>query len=264
MAPTSHPGPLSLSVLASGSKGNAIFVTNGTNGLLVDAGLSGKELERRLDHQGLSVESIRAVVLTHEHSDHIRGVGVMSRRYDLPVYVSAGIQPHLQRHIGNVKRIVRYQCGTPFHIAGFDIHPFSLSHDAVDPAGFTISVNGKKIGIATDLGIATETVKHHLKTCDLLVLEANHDPRMLVEGPYPWPLKQRIQGRSGHLSNQDSCELLQNVMHDGLQHVILAHLSETNNTPDKALAAIMKGISNPKPEVTVAKQESGTPLITIR
>jgi phosphoribosyl 1,2-cyclic phosphodiesterase len=264
MATTFHPGPLSLCVLASGSKGNAIFVTNGTNGLLVDAGLSGKELERRLDHHGLNVESIRAVVVTHEHSDHIRGVGVMSRRYDLPVYVSAGIRPHLQRHIGNVKHIVRYQCGTPFRIAGFDMHPFSLSHDAVDPAGFTISVNGKKIGIATDLGIATETVKHHLKTCDLLVLEANHDPRMLVEGPYPWPLKQRIQGRSGHLSNQDSCELLQNVMHDRLQHVILAHLSETNNTPDKALAAIMKGISNPKPLVTVAKQETGTPLITIR
>jgi phosphoribosyl 1,2-cyclic phosphodiesterase len=264
MKATSDPGPLSLCVLASGSKGNAIFIANGTNALLVDAGLSGKELERRLNDQGLRVESIRAIVVTHEHSDHICGVGVMSRRYNLPVYVSAGIQPHLQGHIGNVKKIVRYHCGRPFRIAGFDLHPFSLSHDAVDPAGFTISVNGKKIGIATDLGIATETVKHHLKTCDLLILEANHDPRMLIEGPYPWPLKQRIQGRSGHLSNQDSCELLQDVMHAGLKHVILAHLSETNNTPDKALTAILKGISNPKPHVTVARQESGTPLITIR
>jgi phosphoribosyl 1,2-cyclic phosphodiesterase len=127
------------------------------------------------------------------------------------------------------------------------LHPFAISHDARDPSGFTISRSGRKVGIATDLGIATGMVKHHLQNCSLLVMEANHDPAMLTEGPYPWPLKQRIKSRSGHLSNQDSRDLLGEIKHDGLCHVVLAHLSETNNTADKALRAVQEALNGRRP-----------------
>ncbi len=229
---------LSVCALASGSKGNAIYVSDGETALLVDAGLSGIEIERRMTMAGLQPEKLGAIVVSHEHSDHIRGVGVLSRRYKLPVYIS----PHTQRatgtQLGRLHEICSFEIGRSFSINGLTIHPFSTSHDAEDPAGFTLSRNGRKVGIATDLGIATGMVRQHLKDCNLLVLEANHDPAMLIDGPYPWPLKQRIKSRNGHLSNEDSGNLLAEIKHNGLCHVILAHLSETNNTPEKALKAV--------------------------
>ncbi len=231
---------LSICVLASGSKGNAIYVSDGRTALLVDAGLSGIKIQRRMEAAGLDITSLTAILVSHEHSDHIRGVGVLSRRYDLPVYISPLTLQACGSQLGRLYRVCHFEIGQPFAIEDLVIHPFSTSHDAEDPAGFTISRNGKKIGIATDLGIATAMVKEHLKTCDLLVLEANHDPTMLIEGPYPWPLKQRIKSRNGHLANQDSGDLLAEIIHENLCHVILAHLSETNNTPEIALQTVEK------------------------
>jgi phosphoribosyl 1,2-cyclic phosphodiesterase len=233
---------LSLCVLASGSKGNSIYVSDGETALLVDAGLSGIEIERRMAAAGLRPDELGAIIVSHEHSDHIRGVGVLSRRYELPVYISAQTQRATGSQLGRLHEVCPFEIGRPFNIDSLTIHPFSTSHDAEDPAGFTLSRNGQKVGIATDLGIATGMVRHHLRECNLLVLEANHDPDMLINGPYPWPLKQRIKSRNGHLSNEDSGDLLAEIRHDGLCHVVLAHLSETNNTPERALRAVEQAL----------------------
>ena len=237
-SPCTESPQLTVCVLASGSKGNAIYVADATTAVLIDAGLSGVEIERRLKSRGLAPEGLNAVLVTHEHDDHIRGVGVLSRRYQLPVYISVPTLKAASSHLGRLHETRPFQCGRGFQIDALHFRPFAISHDAEDPAGFSVSRNGTKLGIATDLGIATALVKENLKGCDALILEANHDPIMLENGPYPWPLKQRIKGRSGHLANSDSRQLLSAVKHDRLRHVILAHLSEKNNSPEKALAEV--------------------------
>jgi phosphoribosyl 1,2-cyclic phosphodiesterase len=255
---------LSVCVLASGSKGNAIYVSDGQTAILVDAGLSGKEIAKRMHAAGLQLESLKAILVSHEHSDHVRGVGVLARRHGLPVYITPDTAAAATPQLGRIDDLRYFEIGRDFNIDGLAIHPFATSHDAHDPSGFTIAQNGRKIGIATDLGIATGMVKEHLKACSLLVLEANHDPTMLIEGPYPWPLKQRIKSRNGHLSNQDSRDLLAEIKHDGLCHVILAHLSETNNTPDKALqAALQAQDAQDRFQVHVACQERCTDLLIL-
>lgn len=252
---------VSICMLASGSKGNAIYISSGQTTILVDAGFSGVEIERRFKARGLLPDRVDAIVVSHEHNDHLNGVGVLARRYDLPVYMSAKTEAVAAPGMGCIKSIEHFSCGTDFAINDIAIHPFSTSHDACDPAGFTFRINGRKIGIATDLGIATQMVKTHLNDCSCLVLEANHDTRMLEEGPYPWPIKQRIKGRTGHLSNEASKDLLMDVLHDNLAHVILAHISETNNTPEKALGAVAERLGKNAPEVTVALQHTPSPLI---
>lgn len=245
---------LSLCVLASGSRGNSIYITDGLTSILVDAGLSGIEIERRLSSRGLSPENLDAIVVSHEHNDHIRGVGVLSRRFDLPVFISSKTYSSASSKLGDIENINNFHCGSSFHINSLTIHPFSISHDAEDPAGFTVAKNGAKIGIATDLGIATSMVKEHLKECSLLVLEANHDAVMLAEGPYPWSIKQRVKSRVGHLSNEESKNVLSEIKHDGLRHVVLAHLSEQNNTPQKALAEVGAALNNCDTCLSVAQQ----------
>ena len=246
---------LAVCVLASGSKGNAIYISNGTVAVLIDAGLSGIEIARRLQSKGLSPDDLDAIIVSHEHSDHIQSVGVLSRRHNLPVYMNAKTQQAAASQLGDISQSINFECGTPFKIKTLTIHPFSLSHDARDPVGFAVSQNGSKVGIATDLGIATAMVKEHLKQCNLLILEANHDPVMLIEGPYPWPLKQRIKSRSGHLSNEESRHLLEEVKHEHLECVILAHISETNNTSQKALCTMAPAIDSCHTKLAAACQE---------
>lgn len=254
---------MQICTLASGSKGNAIYVSNGETAVLIDAGLSGVEIERRLKSRNISIAGIDAIVVSHEHADHIQGVGVLSRRHHLPVYLSPQTIDAVAGQLGKAWKINHFSCGTAFTINTLTIRPFSVSHDASDPAGFTIGGNGVKVGIATDLGIATAMVKTHLKDCGCLVLEANHDPHMLEHGPYPWPLKQRIKSRSGHLSNESCRELLMEVLHDGLSHVILGHLSETNNTPEAALRVVTEALPDTRINVTVAAQDCAGPLIRL-
>jgi phosphoribosyl 1,2-cyclic phosphodiesterase len=254
---------LAICTLASGSKGNATHVSDGQTSILVDAGLSGIEIQRRLSSRDLNPENIDAIVVTHEHSDHIRGVGVLSRRYKLPVYINPKTLEACP-DLGKLHDTRPFECGTTFQINNLTVHPFAISHDAEDPAGFTIGQNGVSIGIATDLGIATAMVRQHLKRCALLLLEANHDLTMLETGPYPWPLKQRIRGRTGHLSNPDSKSLLEELQHDNLQHVILGHLSEINNTPQKAFDEVSRAINRCNARVTVADQYSSGPVIYVK
>lgn len=249
--------------LASGSKGNATYISDGQTAILVDAGLSGIELQRRLAARNLAPEQLDAIIVTHEHNDHVRGAGILSRRFKLPLYINQKTQA-ASSGLGSLHEIRPFDCGSTFRIGQLTIHPFSVSHDAEDPSGFTIGRNGTRMAIATDLGIATAMVKEHLKHCALLILEANHDPQMLETGPYPWPLKQRIQSRIGHLSNSDSKSLLQELQHDSLQHVILAHLSEINNTPQKAFDEVARALTRSKAQLTVADQYSPGPLIYLK
>ncbi|MGD1967583.1 MAG: MBL fold metallo-hydrolase [Desulfobacterales bacterium] len=254
---------LAVCVLASGSRGNAIFISDGNTGILLDAGLSATEIKRRLKSRGLSPNDLDAILLSHEHSDHIQSVGVLSRQLKLPIYLSRKIEK--KAALGkSVHEIRSFQCGVSFHINNLTVHPFTVSHDAADPVGFTIGQNGSRIGIATDLGIVTSRLKDQLKDCHLLILEANHDSKMLIDGPYPWPLKKRIQSNRGHLSNQQSKKLLGELQHRRLQHVILAHLSEINNTPQKVLAEVSGAFNRCKPRLTVASQHHSSEVIYLK
>lgn len=255
---------ITVCVLASGSRGNATFVSDGSTSILIDAGLSGVEIQRRMAGKGLDPGSLDAILVSHEHADHVHGVGVLSRRFGLTVYISDGTRQAAGTSMGKLSGVCPFTCGHSFSIGSLAIHPFSISHDAQDPAGFTIGSNGAKVGMATDLGIATSVVKTHLTACDLLILEANHDPRMLMDGPYPWPLKQRVRGRSGHLSNDDAALLLESLRHDRLAHVILAHLSEENNTPEKARQAVAAILNGAGTEIHVASQATGSRVLTVK
>jgi phosphoribosyl 1,2-cyclic phosphodiesterase len=254
---------LAICMLASGSKGNATYISNGDTSILIDAGLSGVELQRRLVSRGLAPENLDAIIVTHEHSDHVQGVGVLSRRFKLPVYINQKTQQASAR-LGRLYETNSFECGRTFHINNLTVHPFSISHDAEDPVGFTIGQNGATIAIATDLGIATSMVKEHLKHCSLLILEANHDSQMLENGPYPWPLKQRIKSRTGHLSNTSSKILLEELQHENLKHVILAHLSEINNTPKLAFDEVAKAITRCSAKLSVADQYTSSPVIYLK
>jgi len=237
---------LSVCILASGSRGNAVYISGGSAAILIDAGLSGVEIERRLRSKGLYPENLDAILVSHEHTDHIQGVGVLSRRFNLPIYINSKTESAAFSRLGNVHIIKNFECGSTFTIKDLAIHPFSISHDAEDPAGFTVNQNGIKIGIATDLG------------------KANHDVDMLINGPYPWPIKQRIKSRTGHLSNEESKNLLKEVQHDRLEHVILAHLSETNNTPQKALNEVGQALNRSKARLDVAYQDKCGALLLLR
>ena len=254
---------LTVCMLASGSKGNAILVADHQTRILFDAGLSGIEIERRCVSKGFHPDQLNAIVVSHEHSDHIQGVGVLARRFGLPVHISKKTGDTAGGTLGKIADIRYFECGQPFTVNTWVISPFSTSHDAEDPAGFTIRNNGMKIGIATDLGIVTAMVKERLKGCQILILEANHDPEMLINGPYPWPLKQRIQSRTGHLSNEDSRALVAALKHDGLQHVVLAHLSETNNTPQKALQEVGLALDDCHTQLHVATQDVCAEILQI-
>ena len=245
---------LAVCVLASGSKGNAIYISDGFTDILVDAGLSAIEIKRRLKSRGLNPKDLNAIVVTHEHSDHIQAVSVLSRQLKLPIYISRKIEKKVTGR-NSLYEIRTFNSGSTFQINNLAIHPFAVSHDAADPVGFIIGQNGSRIGVATDLGTVTTQVKENLKHCHLLILEANHDPDMLINGPYPWYLKRRIQSSSGHLSNEQSKHLLTELQHEGLEHVILAHLSQTNNTPQKVIAEVSEALTRYKPRLTVASQE---------
>jgi len=250
-------------MLAGGSKGNSMYISDGHTSLLIDAGLSGIEIQRRLASRGISPESLDAIVVSHEHDDHIHGVGVLSRRFQIPVYINSATHRAAATAIGKLHRIHHFQSGATLQIKTISLQPFYISHDASDPSAFTLQKNSLKIGIATDLGIVTNLVRQHLKNCRLLVLEANHDPAMLTHGPYPWHLKQRIKSRNGHLSNEDAGHLLKAIAHEQLQHVILSHLSEKNNTPEIAMAEVGRSLSRSKTRLTVATQDKAGPLIQV-
>ncbi len=250
-------------VLGSGSKGNAIYISNERVAVLVDAGLSGIEIERRLAARRINPETLDAIVVSHEHSDHIHGVGVLSRRLRLPVYITPQTMSAAGPFLGDLHEVHHFHPGQGFALDGLHVHPFSVSHDAADPVGFTIQDRNVKIGIATDLGVATQLVCHHLRGCTLMILEANHDRKMLEDGPYPWELKQRIRSRHGHLSNEESRDLLREVLDGTLEHVVVAHVSEKNNLPERAVSVVREALSDHRACLRVAFQHAAGEVISL-
>ncbi len=252
----------SVCVLGSGSRGNALFVSDGRTSLLIDAGLSARETIRRLETRGLDFAGVDALLITHEHRDHLQGAERLVRRRRMPVYLTAGTwkaAPGLH----DLPEAMLVACGVPLRIGTLTVEAFSVSHDACEPVGFTITAAAGRIGIATDLGSVTDSVREHLRGCRLLVLEANHDPGMLQEGPYPAFLKQRIAGARGHLANGETGRLLAALLHPGLEQVILAHLSETNNTPERALAGVAPFLEGLPVGLAAARQEKPSPVFRL-
>lgn len=247
-------------LLASGSKGNALLIESGQTRLLVDAGISARELRKRLELVGVAVESLSALLITHEHTDHVRGLGPLVRQLDLPVYLQTDLARQLP-DVGNSGCVREFVAGEDFAVRDLLVRPFAITHDSLAPVGFTISGEHGKVGIATDLGVATRLVSDCLRGCRALVLETNHDEEMLRDGPYPWPLKQRVRSSHGHLSNLAGSALLQELLWDGLETLFLGHLSETNNRPELALAAVNQVLDQQTicaPRVMVGQQHCPT------
>lgn len=233
--------------------------------LLIDAGLSGSETERRIAAVGADVRALAGILITHEHADHVRGAGVLARRHRLPIYLTRGTHAAERRHLGELPIVRHIEPGREFELGGIGVRPFSTPHTRqggglADPVAFVFFHGGAKTGYATDLGHPTGLMAQHLAGCRLLVLEFNHDPALLVGGPYPWPVKQWIKGQGGHLSNEQAARLLERVLHDRLDALVLAHLSETNNTPALARTAASEALVrfrlNERVELRVAGPEA--------
>ena len=230
---------LEVCVLASGSSGNAIYVASDQTRILIDAGLSAKQVAIRLDQIGVIPESINGICISHEHGDHVAGIRVLQKRHGIPVYTNAGtLNGIMRRPKSDEIKTKIFQTGSAFEIGDLTIEPFSVPHDAYEPVGFRIQTPEGCVGIVTDLGMSTSLVREKLKGCHALVMESNHDEDLLREAPRPWPLKQRIRSRQGHLSNTDAAQLIAECATDALEHVFLAHLSSDCNTPDTALRTV--------------------------
>jgi len=258
---------LKVSVLGSGSRGNATLVVAGDTRVLVDAGFSGRDLARRLDILDVDPCGITAIVITHDHGDHTRGMGVFARKFSVPVYVTERTRKACTRYFNGTEVTVPYRAGHPFTVGSLRVEPFLTLHDAVDPVGVTLVDRHTKtrIGIATDLGRPTAQVRHALGRCDFLVLEANHDETMLRTGPYPWSVKSRIASSHGHLSNQAAARFVAQICHPRLAGVLLAHLSCECNAPDLARRIVGKALkkSGYRGFLDVASQDHPTALLDI-
>lgn len=222
--------------LLSGSSGNSTYVGTEHTHLLVDAGVSGKKIEQELAKLHLAGGQLDGIFVTHEHLDHIKGIGVLSRRYDLPVYATEGTWLAMEADLGKIapkNRKVIYS-GEKTVIHDLVVSPFPIPHDAAEPVGYAFLAGDKKVAVATDIGHPSEEVKEGICDCNAMVLEANHDIEMLKRGPYPYALKQRILGERGHMANVTAGQLLAEMMTEKLQVVYLGHLSAENNTPPLA------------------------------
>jgi phosphoribosyl 1,2-cyclic phosphodiesterase len=245
-------------MLASGSKGNCVVIEGETGSLLIDAGLSAKECLLRMERAGIDADRIDALLVTHEHEDHIRGVDVLARTLEIPVYATDGtLADFLHFRRTSKKPLVHHTCRAreKFFVGDFIIEPFSTSHDAKEPCGFIVTDGGISVGYCTDTGIITPQMHDLLRHCDGIVLESNHCPEMLRNGPYPESLKRRIRSKHGHLSNPAAAACLRDFGRD-VPRVILAHLSEINNTPERAMGSAREGLGlfYEMERVTVATQ----------
>jgi phosphoribosyl 1,2-cyclic phosphodiesterase len=256
-----------ISVLGSGSGGNAILVeTDGTR-LLVDAGFSARDLARRLHGVGLHPDSVDAIVVTHDHGDHTRGMGVFARRHQTPLYITDRTRDACATLLRGSENTVSYEPGRPFRIGAVRVEPFLTAHDAADPVGVALvdESTGLRLGVATDLGRPTAQTFHALAGSDFLVLEANHDEGLLHGASYPWSVKSRIGSSHGHLSNGAAARLAVELLHPGLAGVVLAHLSGECNRPDLARSVVGRALfgAGYRGFLGVATQGEPTPLFDV-
>ena len=233
--------------IASGSSGNCIYVGSDATHLLVDVGISGKKIESGLNSLGLGGNDLDGILITHEHSDHISGLGVLARKYEIPIYATRGTITAIRRtkNLGNLDDDLFREIkeDSKFTIKDLTVNPMRISHDAAQPAAYRFSYGSQKVAVCTDLGIYNDYTVECLKGMDALLIEAHHDVNMLQVGPYPYYLKQRILGDRGHLSNENSGRLLSRILHDRLQAIVLGHLSKENNLPELAYEAVRMEIT---------------------
>jgi len=242
---------VTISMLASGSRGNCAIVASTHTKILVDAGVSCRETFKRMKTLGEEPHSLSAIVITHEHSDHIYGLATLAKKLRIPVFMTGATHSAWARAIRDEKgerpkleKMERFESGHKFQIGDIEVKPFTIPHDAADPVGFTFRVEGSKVGVATDLGYVPASVRDHLRGCDVLVMESNHDLEMLRLGPYPWSVKQRVMSRVGHLSNEALANFFTNDYDNRAAFVVLAHLSEQNNHPEVARREAERALAN--------------------
>ncbi|MDO4622157.1 MAG: MBL fold metallo-hydrolase [Eubacteriales bacterium] len=238
---------MKLCSISSGSSGNCIFAGSEHTALLIDAGLSGKKMEQGLQSLGYKAEDLNGILVTHEHSDHIKGLGVMARRYGVPIYTTRGTWEAVKKDgkAGKIPEELFHEIRPDVHtlIGDMTIEPFRISHDAAEPVGYRMSHEGSSAAVATDMGTYDAYTLEHLQKLDAILLEANHDIRMLQCGRYPYYLKMRILGDHGHLSNEASGQLLSSILHDDLKHIFLGHLSAENNYPALAYETVCSEVT---------------------
>lgn len=228
--------------IASGSSGNCIYVGSDSTHLLVDTGISKKRIEESLCELDVKGEEVNGILITHEHVDHIQGLGVLSRKYGIPIYATRGTIEGIcsYKNIGKMPEGLfrEIKSDVPFQIGDLEVKPFAISHDAMEPTAYRIYHGDNSVAVATDLGTYDEYIVNNLQGVQAVVLEANHDVHMLEVGPYPYPLKQRVLGNKGHLSNELSGRLLCRILHDNMKHIVLGHLSKDNNYPELAYETV--------------------------
>jgi len=234
--------------LASGSSGNCHLINDGKNFILIDAGLSGKQIENKLREVDIDPKNLSAILVSHEHSDHICGVGILSRRYNIPIYANSGTWTGMECKIGNVKdeNIKCFTSNENFSIGDFNIRPYKISHDANDPVGFSIVKDNIKISIATDLGYISENIIEEIGGSNLVILESNHDEEMLKAGSYPYSLKRRVLSNIGHLSNEAAGNAIVDLASKNVKSILLGHLSKENNFPELAIITIKNILESKK------------------
>ena len=264
---------VSVSVLASGSRGNTAIVESARARILVDAGISCRETFKRLKSIGRDPREISAILITHEHSDHVYGLATLAKKLNVPVFMTGATHQAWARALRDessglpsLGKLELFSAGRPFQISDITVTPFTIPHDAADPVGFTFSAEGTKIAIATDLGYMPASVRDHLRRCDVLIIESNHDLEMLRVGPYPWSVKQRVMSRVGHLSNESLAEFFAQYYDGGASYIVLAHISQENNHPEIALRAAENALG---PQMTLIRNRvmlaaQDAPMETIR
>ena len=255
------------SVLGSGSRGNALLIESGGTAILVDAGFSAKDLAGRLRAIDVDPDGLAAIVVSHDHSDHTRGIGVFARRHGTPLHLTAPTLEACRKLLKGEESVRTYEAGRPFSIGPLRIESFVTAHDAADPVGIAVvcEESGFRLGIATDLGRPTEGIRHALSGCDVLILESNHDEGLLQQAPYPWSVKARIRSSHGHLSNEAAARFAVELMHPGLKAVLLAHLSAESNRPTLALETVQRALRKAGFDgwIHVLDQDTPTPLIAV-
>ncbi|WP_226038500.1 MBL fold metallo-hydrolase [Aquibacillus saliphilus] len=231
---------LSFSVLASGSSGNAFYIATETERILVDAGLSGKEIERLFAEVQINPASLTKILVTHEHSDHIKGLGIIARKYRLPIYANQKTWKAMEGSIGKLELDQKFLFNTEEtkSFGDLDVETFGVSHDAAEPMFYTFHHQGKKVSLVTDLGYVSERIKKTVENSDALIFESNHDVSMLRMGRYPWSVKRRILGDSGHVSNEDCALALSEIIGNSTKRIYLAHLSKDNNMKELARMSV--------------------------
>ena len=251
--------------LASGSKGNCLYLETGDTRVLIDVGLSLRETLLRMEAVGIDASRIHAVLVTHEHIDHIRSAGSFARKYNVPVFTSHLVHAKADKYFKKTQ-VNEFESGLSLTFRDVQIDPVPITHDSCDPVGFVIESREGRAASVTDFGIVTRLVTEKIRGCRFLNLESNHDIDMLMNGPYPWELKQRIKSRHGHISNDESLSLLHELAHEGLEALVMAHLSEVNNHPEHVVRTTRAFLNDQNicaPRIVIGEQDRSSAVLEI-